>query len=389
MIPTWKLTAVQVLGLACLGVLLGTWLKRKLPILDRLNIPVSIVGGMVFAVIALALRGRVVNFDPDVVLRDLLMVAFMTTVGLGARLQLIREGGIQMIWLLALSTAGAIAQNLLGMGLARLLGVDVRLGILAGAVSLAGGPATSLAFGPTFEKMGVAGATTAAFASATFGIVAAGLVGGYAGGWLIRRHGLKPAAAGPQAGRHDESGGSLLTTVLVIGIAMGIGTLVSSAIESLGVILPGYIGSMVVAAVICNLDDRYGFAGISQAEVGNCGRAALYLFIVMALLTLKLWELVHLALPMLVILIAQVGLVWLMCIAIFRPMGRDFDSAVTAAGFCGYMLGTTSNAVASMDELVEQYGPAPRSFLVVPVVGAFLIDFTNSLVITTMVNVLK
>ena len=117
----------------------------------------------------------------------------MTTVGMGARLQLIREGGIQVIWLLALSTVGAVAQNLLGMGLAKAMGLDVRLGILAGAVSLAGGPATSLAFGPTFEKMGVAGATTAAFASATFGIVAAGLIGGYVGGWLIRRHGLKPA----------------------------------------------------------------------------------------------------------------------------------------------------------------------------------------------------
>ena len=389
MTPTLKLTAVQVLGLACLGVLLGTWLKRRLPVLDRLNIPVSIAGGMVFAVIALALRGRVVNLEPDVVLRDLLMVAFMTTVGLGARVQLIRDGGIQMIWLLGLSTLGAIAQNLLGMGLARIMGVDMRLGILAGAVSLAGGPATSLAFGPTFETMGVAGATAAAFASATFGIVAAGLLGGYTGGWLIRRHQLKPAGPGPQAGQREEAGGSLLATVLVIGLAMGTGTLISSAIENFGVILPGYIGAMVVAAVIRNLDDRYRFAGISQPEVTSCGRAALYLFIVMALLTLKLWELVHLALPMLAILIAQVGLVWLMCIAIFRAMGRDYDSAVTAAGFCGYMLGTTSNAVASMEELVERYGPAPRSFLVVPVVGAFLIDFTNSLVITTMANILR
>jgi ESS family glutamate:Na+ symporter len=295
-----------------------------------------------------------------------------------------------MIWLLALSTLGAIAQNLLGMGLAKAMGVDPRLGILAGAVSLAGGPATSLAFGPTFEKMGVAGATTAAFASATFGIVAAGLVGGYIGGWLVRRHGLKPARTDPQTRQRDENGGTLINTVLVIGLAMGIGTLLSSAIERLGVILPGYIGAMVVAAVIRNFDDRYHFAGISQAEVLNCGRVSLYLFIVMALLTLKLWELAHLALPMLVILIAQTALVWLMCITVaFRVMGRDFDSAVTAAGFCGFMLGTTSNAVAVMEELVEKYGPAPRSFLVVPVVGAFLIDFTNSLVITTMANVLR
>jgi ESS family glutamate:Na+ symporter len=390
MIPTWKLTAVHVLGLACLGVLLGIWLKRKLPILDRLNIPAPIAGGLVFALIALVLRDRVVNFDPDVVLRDVLMVAFMTTVGLGARLQLIREGGVQMIWLLALSTFGAVAQNILGMGLAKAMGVDARLGILAGAVSLAGGPATSLAFGPTFEKMGVAGATTAAFASATFGIVAAGLVGGYIGGWLVRRHGLKPAGTSLQTRHGDQDGGTLLSTVLVIGLAMGIGTLLSGAIERLGVILPGYIGAMIVAAVIRNLDDRYHFAGISQTEVLNCGRVSLYLFIVMALLTLKLWELAHLALPMLVILIAQTALVWLLCITIsFRVMGRDFDAAVTAAGFCGFMLGTTSNAVAVMEELVEKYGPAPRSFLVVPVVGAFLIDFTNSLVITTMANVLR
>jgi ESS family glutamate:Na+ symporter len=398
-IPTWKINAVEVLGLACFGVLMGFWLKRKLPILDRLNIPVSIVGGMVYALAATLLRDRVVNFDPDVVLRDLLMVAFMTTVGLSARLQLIREGGIQVIVLLGIASLGAVLQNLLGMGVAKLLGVDPRLGILAGSVALAGGPATSLAFGPTFEKMGVAGATTAAFASATFGIVAAGLIGGYIGGWLIRRHSLKPRGAAPARDRIPQPvsekerlarESTLLTTILVMGISMGLGALLSMGIERLGIILPSYIGAMIVAACIRNLDDRFHFARIAQAEVTECGRVSLYLFIVMALLTLKLWELVHLALPMLVILAAQVALCWLMCITIsFRWMGRDYESAVTAAGFCGFMLGITSNAVASMEELVEKYGPAPQAFLVVPVVGAFLIDFTNSLIITTMANLLR
>jgi ESS family glutamate:Na+ symporter len=393
MVPTWKLNAVEVLGLASLGVLIGGWLKRRLPLLDRLNIPVPIVGGLVYALAALLLHGRVANFEADAVLRDLLMVAFMTTIGLSARLQLIREGGVQVIWFLAVASAGAVLQNLLGMGIARALSVDPRLGILAGSVALAGGPATALAFGGTFEKMGVQGATTVAFASATFGITVAGLIGGYIGGRLIRRHQLKPASgagllacptqAAGQAGRPVPR---LLETVVVIGIAMGLGSLLSAEMERLGLILPSYIGAMVVAAVIRNL----GFVRIEQPEVDSLGRIALYLFIVMALLTLRLWELVHLALPMLVILAAQVAFCWLMCSALsFRAMGRDYEAAVTTAGFCGFMLGITANAIACMEELVEKYGPAPRAFLVVPVVGAFLIDFTNSLIITALANLLR
>ena len=391
MVSTIKVNAPEVLGLASLGVLIGTWLKRRIPLLDRLNIPVSIMGGMVFAVIVMALRERVANFDFDVVLRDLLMVAFMTTVGLGARLQLVREGGMKVIWLLAVATAGALLQNLLGMGLAKALGVDARLGILAGAVALAGGPATALAFGPTFERMGVTGATTVAFASATFGIAVAGLISGYIGGQLIRRHRLKASAdrleLTSESAGHGPAPPDLLKSVLVMGAAMGLGALLSAGIERTGVILPSYIGAMMVAAVIRNLDDRYGFARIAQEEVMAMGRVSLYLFIVMALLTLKLWELVHLAMPMLVVLAAQVALVWGMCLtAVYWTMGRDYESAVTSAGFCGFMLGITSNAVASMEELVEKFGPAPRAFLVVPIVGAFLIDFTNSLITTAMAN---
>lgn len=394
-IPTIKLGAVQVLGMACLGVWIGTWLKRKLPLLDRLNIPVSIAGGMVFALLALGLRDRVVNVDADTVLRDMLMVAFMTTIGLSARVQLVREGGVQVIRLLLIASVGAILQNLLGMGIARALGVDVRLGILAGSVSLAGGPATSLAFGGTFEKMGVAGATAMAMASATFGIAIAGLIGGYIGGSLIRRYRLKPAAAGPRRVPEKETspvplGQTLLSTILVIGVAMGLGSVLSLGMERLGLILPAYIGAMVVAAIIRNLDDHYHFARVSQSDVDVLGKIALYLFIVMALLTLRLWELAYLALPLVTILTAQVAFCWLMCVTMsYWVMGRNYESAVIASGFCGFMLGITANAVACMEELAEKYGPAPEAFLVVPIVGAFLIDFTNSLIITTMANWLR
>jgi ESS family glutamate:Na+ symporter len=391
MIPTLKISAVQVLGLAALGVVMGGWLKRRVPLLDRLNIPVSILGGMVYAVAALACRDRLVNIDADVVLRDLLMIAFMTTIGLSARLELVRRGGARLLWFLAAATLGAVLQNLLGIALAFGLGVDPRLGILTGSVALAGGPATALAFGGTFEKMSVVGATTVAFAAATFGIAVAGLIGGYVGGWLIRRHRLKSSApAAERGGKTEASGGSLMTAVLAIAVSMGLGSLVSAGIQAFGVILPAYIGAMIVGAVIRNLDDRYRFARIAQAEVDSVGRIALYLFIVMALITLRLWELSHLALPLFVMLAVQVVFCCLMCVTLsFWVMGRNYEAAVGSAGFCGFMLGITANAVACMEELVEKHGPAPQAFLIVPIVGAFLIDFTNSLLITAFANWLK
>jgi len=389
-IPAVKLSLIQVLGASALGVVLGGWIKRRLPVLDRLNIPTSIAGGMVFAIIALLLHDRVANIEADTLLRDLLQTAFMTTVGLSARFQLLRVGGRQLVILLAISSAGAVLQNLLGIGLAKALSIDPRLGILAGSVALTGGPGTAVAFGSTFQKMGVAGAEAVAMASATFGIAVAGLLGGYVGGWLIRRKKLKPSAATVVVMTVESEGDSLFTTILVIAIAMGLGNLLSAAIERAGIVLPAYIGSMIVASAIRNANDRFQFMTISQADVNQAGRIALSLFIVMALIALKLWELAHLALPMLLILAAQVVLCIAMCwTMVFWIMGRGYEAAVESAGFCGYMLGITANAVACMEELVEKYGPAPEAFLVVPVVGAFLIDFTNSLIITTMANFLK
>jgi ESS family glutamate:Na+ symporter len=393
MVPVWKLNSAQVLGLACLGVAIGTWLKHRIPLLDRLNIPVPIAGGMVFALAALALRDRLVNVEADATLRDLLMVAFMSTIGLSARWQLVREGGSRLLLLLGIASLGALLQNLLGMGLAAVLGIDPRLGIVSGSVALTGGPATAVAFGGTFEKLGVTGATAVGMAAATFGITVAGLIGGYIGGWLIRRHKLKSgagAAAAHAALPVEKDAPPLLNLVVVLGIAVGLGNVLSGALERMGLILPAYIGAMIVAALIRNANDRFRWVRISQSQVDLIGRVALYLFIIMALITLRLWELAHLALPLVVILAAQIALCWLMCITVcYWWMGRNYESAVTAAGFCGFMLGITANAVACMEELVEKYGPAPQSFLVVPVVGAFLIDFTNSLIITAMANAIK
>lgn len=398
MIGAWKLNSAQILAIGCIGVALGVWLKRRLPILERLNIPTPVAGGMIFAILLAICHGRFLNVEADGGLRDLFMITFMTTIGLSASLRVVRAGGTKLIWLLAISTLGAALQNLLGIGITKLVGIDPRIGIVTGAVALTGGPATALAFGTTFEKMGVTGATAVGIAAATFGIAVSGLIGGYIGGWLVRRHNLNSVSrlakqsnvSVQELCQTAPSLQTLFNMVLIVGFSVGVGNVVSGALERLGLILPAYIGAMIVGAIIRNLDDRFGFIGIAPLEVDLIGRVSLNLFIVMALVTLRLWELAHLALPLIAILISQVVLCILMCLTIvYWIMGRDYEAAVESSGFCGYMLGITANAVACMEELVEKYGPARQAFLIVPLVGAFLIDFTNSLVITTMANFLR
>jgi ESS family glutamate:Na+ symporter len=412
---TFKLTAVQVLGLACLGSVIGIWVKQRLPVLERLHIPAAVVGGLVYALLALALRDRVLNLDMDMVLRDVLMVAFFTTVGMSASLRLLKQGGRQVVIFLGTAVIGLLLQLAWGSAAATALGLPPLLGIIPGAVSLTGGPATALAFGPTLEKAGVPGATALGLASAVFGIVVSGLLGGWVGGHLIGKHRLRSAyspgppgdgvhlveeavysgeltAAGPTRLEDvsDAEHSPLLVNVVVLGIAMGLGTLISGALEEAGLILPAYIGAMIVAGLLRNLDDALGFARISQAKMDEIGNISLDIFIVMALLTLRLWDLVHLALPVLAILAGQVVLTVALCWwVIFRAMGRDHEAAVMAGGYCGFMLGTTANAMACMNEIVRKTGPAPRAFFVVGIVGAFLIDFINALLITQSINLLR
>jgi len=388
---TIKLSAIQVLGLACFGLVMGGWLKRLFPFLDRVNIPGSIAGGMVYAVATLVLRDRWLNLDMDMALRDVLMVAFFTSVGMNASLRLVMRGGRGVVIFLVLAVAGLLLQNLLGVGLAKLLGLDPLIGLLAGSISLTGGPATALAFGGTFEKLGVSSATVLGVASAVFGIASGGLLGGFVGGRLIRKHGLRSTITSTATADIPvaEEDSTLVTNVIALGIAMGLGTVVSMILQQY-ILLPAYIGAMIIAGVIRNLDDHYGFARVSQEKMDLIGGISLDIFIVMALLTLRLWELVHLAIPVLAILLAQVGLMLVLCWAfIYALMGRNYEAAVMSTGYCGFMLGTTANAMCCMQELVKKYGPAPAAFLAVSIVGAFLIDFCNALVITNALNLLR
>lgn len=405
-----KLNAIQVLALAGFGVVMGNWLKRKFQILDTLNIPAAVIGGLIYAVITTALRDRILNFEMDLVLRDILMIAFFTTIGMSASLKLLRVGGVQVLVFFLLATAGCILQNGLGVVMARVFGMEDLLGVMAGSVTMAGGPATALAFGADFEtRFGVEGAQAFGLAAAMFGIVAGGLIAGVVGGRLIDRHGLKRQI--PQGAKVAVTAGSLvyagddnreeptpmddesaaetaplMYSVIAVVVAMGIGTIISLGFERAGLVLPAYVGAMFAAAILRNVDDATKWLKLSQHQMDILGSISLNLFLVMALLTLRLWELVHLALPMLAILVLQVTMVALMALVVFRAMGRDYDAAVMSGGFSGFMLGTSANAMACLEVLSAKYGPAPRAFLVVPIVGAFLIDFTNAMVITAFAN---
>jgi len=416
-----ELDLIQTVGFAGVALFLGYALRRFVPTLAHHNVPAPVLGGLLVAIVMLVAQTRgVMLVQFDTTLQSTLMIAFFTTIGFGASVSMLKVGGPLVVRFLVLATVFAIVQNVLGGGLAVLMGLDPLFGVMVGSVTLTGGPATGLAFAPLFEDAGVPGAASIAVAAAMGGIVFGGIIGGPICTWLIRRHALGAPRTGPTSRpaarafsasatpRNDLSELVAETTdsrippdddpehatigplknLVVILVAMWLGSWVSAGFALLGLTLPAYIGAMIVAAVIRNLDDATGWLKLSHHFIAELGAVALALFLALALMTLRLWELADLALPLLTILFAQIVLVALVCWPVFRIMGRNYESAVMTGGFVGFMLGTTANAMAVMRTLAERYGPAPTAFLVAPLVGAFFIDFTNAIIITVFLNLL-
>jgi ESS family glutamate:Na+ symporter len=396
-----QLDAVETIAFGGVVLFGGYALCRLIPVLGRYNIPEPVVGGLVMALIALVayhFNTTLITFDTS--LQQPLMVAFFTTVGVNASMALLRVSGRQVMIFLALASVFAVLQNLLGISVATAFGLHPLFGVLAGSTTLTGGPATGLAFAPLFEQAGVAGAESIAISSAMAGIICGGVIGGPVITVLIRRFKLRPengAVGVPGGGGEatlqteeplDDAGREFaaLKSIVIILVAMWAGSWVGQGFAALGLTLPAYIGAMLVGALIRNIDDYTGWVGLSVRSTDVIGNVALAMFLAVALMNLRLWELSGLALPLMVNLALQVVLVVLFCIPVFRLMGRDYDAAVMGGGFIGFMLGTTANAMAVMRTLVERYGVAPRAFLVAPLVGAFFIDFTNALIITGFLN---
>jgi ESS family glutamate:Na+ symporter len=403
------LDLVQTVAFAGVILFLGYGLRRLIPPLARVNIPAPVCGGLPVAGILAVLYFQ--NIQPikfDTALQVPLQNTFFASIGFAASLALLRKGGPLVLIFFVLSLIVAALQNVIGVAVAWALGQHPLLGVLAGSVTLTGGPATGLAFAPQFEAAGVAGAPTLAVAAAMVGIVAGGVIGGPIGTYLIERR-----VRGPLPGRaaqdtleniaetqvadpgatapagEDVESYALIKHLVLLLVAVGVGIVVSRWMTAMipDLTLPAYIGAMLVAAVLRNLDDFTGVIGMSQRVIDDIGNIALSLFLVMALMTLRLWEIAGLVIPLLVILAAQVVLIAAICLYVVpRVMGRDYDSAVMSGGFAGFMLGTSANAMANMGALVERYGPSPKAFLVVPLVGAFFIDFANAVLITIFLN---
>jgi len=397
------LDPIQTVACGGLFLLVGYAIRKRIRLLERFSIPAPVIGGLLVALILLACHYG--NANPvrfDTTLERPLMIAFFTSIGFNASTTLLKIGGRQILLFLGLASVLAVVQNLVGIGIAQAFGLPPLFGVITGSATMAGGPATGMAFAPLFAEAGVQGAQSVALASAMAGILLGSMLGAPLATMLIERLGLRPEPSNSgsldtptqialvpvaESGRVDERTHAALKSFVLVVLAMGIGAWISGGLSALGLTLPSYIGAMLLGAVIRNLDDRFGWFALSLPTIDVIGGISLSLFLVVALMNLHLWELSGLAMPLLVTLAVQSLIVMAFCCwPLLRLMGRDYDAAVMASGFTGFMLGTTANAMAVMSSLTERYGPAPRAFLVAPIVGAFLIDFTNAIVITFFIN---
>lgn len=379
---------VDFLILSILVLWLGNFLTTRVRFLESNNIPIAVTGGLIFSVAAAVfatVTGREISFDMR--LRDLLLLVFFSTIGLGAKFKMLAAGGKALGILLLAATVFLVVQNATGVGLAMLFGVHPGYGLFAGSVSFAGGHGTAIAWGAEAEKAGLVDAGTIGIAFATIGLIAGGLLGGPIAGRLIKRHGLRSAApvedetAGEDSTQGPVDVRDLLGTILMLALCVGVGDAVNRFLFSKGVLLPGFLTAMVVGIAITNYAD-FRKLPIKAVAITTTGDVALHLFLIMSLMSMDLTSLTTAAKPILVVLFFQVLVITFFTVhVVFRLMGRSYDAAVISGGFVGLGLGATPVAIANMQAVTGKFGPSPKAFLVIPLVGAFFIDLVNALVI--------
>lgn len=396
-LSTMTLTSFQTLALAALVVYFGRFLKRKIHFIERYNLPSPVIGGFLIAILVSILKSQeVIHLQFNKAFEETLMILFFTSVGYSASFRLLKAGGRAVIFFLVLTILGLTLQIAAGIGAAKLMGLPPLMGVLTGAVSLTGGPGTALAFGPAFEAAGVSGASIIGLTTAMGGILLGGLAGAPTATYLIHKNKLKDPHSHMKIPEHHDSlflksfpGRDLLLHFLALALIIGVGTSLGSWFSEKGLTLPVYIGSMIVAAVVRNIEDIKPVFQIKDIWIEEIGSVALTLFIAMAIMSLRLEELRNAALPIFVFLTLQTILVVLTALGpAFWVTGKDYQASVISAGYIGFMMGTTANAMANMSSLSQKYGAAPKAFLVVPLVGSCFIDFINAAFITLCLNFL-
>ena len=387
----------QTIAVAVVVLILGAFLKRKISFLEKFCIPAPVIGGLIFAIFTLICYSTgILEIDFDDTLKEVCMVFFFTSVGFQANLKVLKSGGKPLLIFLVLVIVLIITQYFTAIGLANLLGLDSLTGMTTGSIPMVGGHGTAGAFGPVLEDFGISGATTVCTAAATFGLVAGSLMGGPIGNRLIKKHNLLETIKNDddtllveEEEKHERHFSMYAPAVFQLIIAVGIGTIFSKLLSLTGMTFPIYIGAMIAAAIMRNIGEYTGKITIHMGEINDLGGICLSLFLGIAMITLKLWQLADLALPLVILLAGQVALMFLFSyIVVFNVMGRNYDAAVLVAGTCGFGMGATPNAMANMQAICEKYEPSVKAYLIIPIVGSLFADFLNSLTITFFINLL-
>ena len=385
----------NILALAVAVWFLGTIINKKVTLLERYSIPVAVTGGLLCSLVVTAIYYTfdiTINFDTR--LRDLLLLAFFSTIGLSAKFSLLKEGGKALVVLLLAAAVLLILQDTTGVLLAMIFGVHPGYGLFGGSISLAGGHGTAIAWGGVAEEAGLKDAKEIGIAFATFGLIAGGLIGGPIAEWLISKHGLQDSsnvdAEGALAIPTDNNErhllpplSSALGTLMLLAICIEAGDLVNQFLFSQGVTLPGFLTAMAVGIVIANSADYFRFK-IDPVSRDRAAELSLQLFLAMSLMSMQLWVLAGAVGKILIVLFAQMTVITIFAVwIVFRIMGKNYDAAVIAAGFTGLGMGATPVGIANMNAVTSKYGASPKAFLVIPLVGAFFLDLVNALVIKT------
>ena len=389
------------LGLAIVLYLLGSGIKAKVGVLQKYYIPAPVIGGTLFSIVMLIGHNMgLFSFTFDGNLKNFFMVVFFTTIGFLASVSALKKGGIGVILFLIAAVILVIIQDGVGVALAKVFGLNPGIGLAAGSIPLTGGHGTSGAFGPYLEERGVSGATVVAIASATYGLVAGCVIGGPIAKRLKDKHNLVCKEGDAQKATQEQaekdetlaqkgtmSEKSFFKAAAMIGIAMGVGGLITPLIKKAGLSLPAYLIPMLIAAIMRNIVDKTE-SKTPIDEIGIIGSVCLSFFLAIALMSMKLWELADLAIPLVVILLVQTVVMGLFAYFVtFNIMGRDYDAAVIATGHCGFGMGATPNAIANMEAFTSVNGFSTKAFLAVPLVGSLFIDFINAIVIQTFTSI--
>lgn len=391
---------ISTVAIGLISLYLGRYLKKKSLFFNKFGIPSPVIGGLLFAIIHLLLRiNNIGEIQYNTTLQEPFMLVFFTTIGLSSSVSALKKGGKLLIIFWLLSGFLSFIQGVIGVSIAKLTGISPLLGILAGPVSMTGGHGSASAFGTTVENLGVIGASAMALSSATFGLVAGGLLGSPLAYSLIKKYDLKPKgeiikdnqSIKDKAFVNTLTSDSLILHILMLSVIMSIGISISYVLKTkYNLALPSYVGAMFIAVIFNNLNNKKKLITIDRPLISIIGEVSLNIFLSMALISLKLWELSDLAVPMILILLGQVLFIWLYTrYIVFNLIGKDYDAAVMVSGMCGSGLGATSNAMINMGEVSGKFGYTVNPYLIVPLTGAFLIDLFQMPVIIAGINLFK